>query len=392
MLKDADDVRAALAARYEKTWAEEAAGAGDTSWPWRVALGSASKAELEDNFLKECSVADRLIALAAELGLEVEFATRVVGGTRQLLPSHMVVPNMRTLARATGNREAYARSCARAERLARDFPDLGERETARLLSLMRRRAPDAVDFDLACRAGAWFRENDAVGLTARQVPLTGFHAKWLDAAGRRSVVAELAGLDDLPLVERPMQVRFTYLDPKHLAAGGRRHDSWVAGDVCPLAYGPDVIVICENRDSALWFPQVEGGISIQGDGFSAIRSLPMLGWVREAPLVVYWGDMDAAGLEILSACREAGIACESMLMDMGSYERYRTFGTNVDKRGRPLSAKVPLGLPGLRLPERELYLRLVDASCNGPRRIEQERIPLLDAFEVLLRIMNERLL
>ncbi len=102
--------------------------------------------------------------------------------------------------------------------------------------------------------------------------------------------------------------------------------------------------------------------------------------------------MDAAGLEILFACREAEIACESMLMDMGSYERYRAFGTNVDKRGRPLSAKAPLGLPSLRLPERELYLRLVPALCDVARRIEQERIPLPDALDVLLRIMNERLL
>lgn len=48
--------------------------------------------------------------------------------------------------------------------------------------------------------------------------------------------------------------------------------------------------------------------------------------------LAYWGDMDAAGLEILSGCRQAGLACTSIFMDMGSFEEYERFGTSVDSK------------------------------------------------------------
>ncbi len=386
MLKTVNEVKDLLRRRYEKVWAEEAAGCGGDVWPLRLPLGSCAKKELEERFVETCERADDLRRLSVSLGLELECATRLVGGSKQLIPSHLVVARVEELASATRNARALADARRRASRLSREFPELGAEETARLLRAMRRAVADDVDFDLACRAGAWFRQNDATGLTARQVPLVGFQAKWLDVAGRRAVVARLAGLDELPLTERPAQVRFTYLDSAYLAGGGRSHDSWVVGDLWELPYDPAAVVICENRDSALWFGQLAGGIAVMGDGFAAVQNLAALDWLREAPLVVYWGDMDAAGLEILAKCRRAGIDCESMLMDLDAYEKYRVFGTNVDKNGRTLGPKNPLDLPELQDGERALYLRLIAPACPGPRRIEQERIPLPDALDALINM------
>ncbi len=386
VLKGADAAKSALRRLYERTWAEEAAGCSDRTWPQRVALGTCPKRELEERFAELCAVCDELRGAAAVLGLGVDCSTRMVGATRQSIPTHFVVADMGVLAAAVGKKGHYARACSRACRLERDFPHLDAVKRAGLLRKMERTLCDEVDFDLACRAGAWFSRNDASGLTARQVPLAGFHAKWLDAPGRRFAVAQLAGLDALPLVERPFQVRFTYLDPSHLAAHGRRFDSWVAGDVCILPYTPELVVICENRDSALWFPELESAVAVMGDGFAAISNVAALDWVRAAGLVVYWGDMDAAGLEILSGCRQRGLDCESMLMDPAAFERYEAFGTDVDKTGRKIAAKEPLDVPGLRERERELYLRLVDPAWHGPRRIEQERIPLADALAALLEL------
>jgi hypothetical protein len=86
-----------------------------------------------------------------------------------------------------------------------------------------------VDFGLLCDAAAWFRDNDATGLTPRQVPVPGMHAKWLNT--RRHLVASLAGLETLPLAAaHPPRVHLTYLDPEHRAAGGRRHDCISVGD------------------------------------------------------------------------------------------------------------------------------------------------------------------
>ena len=388
MLKGAVEAKAALSRLYERVWAEEAAGCSDRTWPQRVALGTCPKRELEERFSEVCAVCDELRAVASDLGLSLDCSTRMVGATRQSIPTHLVAADMETLAAAVGKRGAYARVCGRARRLERDFPQLDAADRAGLLRKMERVLCDEVDFDLACRAGAWFARNDASGLTARQVPLAGFHAKWLDAPGRRAVVACLAGLDVLPLAERPFQVRFTYLDPSHLATHGRRFDSWVAGDACMLPYAPEVVIICENRDSALWFPEVERGVAVMGDGFAAIANVAALDWVRDASLVVYWGDMDAAGLEILSGCRQRGLDCESMLMDLPAFGRYEVFGTDVDKAGRKIAPKEPLDLPGLRAKERELYLRLVDPAWRGVRRIEQERIPLDDARAALLELRD----
>jgi hypothetical protein len=388
MLKNGVEVRKALKRLYDRVWAEEAAGCSEKTWPQQVALGKCSKPELEARFVEICALSDNLCGLASSLGLTVASETRLVGGTKQSVPTHFVIESMDALARAVSEGRNYGRAQERACRLNQNFPGAEDAEIARLLRKMEQVVPDETDFDLACRAGAWFRRNDARGLTARQVPLVGFHAKWLDAPGRRFVVAWLAGLDELPLEQRPPQVRFTYLDPEYLAGGGRRFDSWVVGDVCNLPYDPQIVVICENRDSSLWFPDVASGIAVMGDGFAAIQNISTLTWVRNAPLVVYWGDMDSAGLEILSGCRQRGIDCESMLMDVPAFEKYSEFGTSTDKNGHAIQAKAPDDLPGLREHERELYLRLVDPDWQGVRRIEQERIPLEDALTELTKMQR----
>lgn len=450
MLKSMADIKKALARLYDSVWAQEAAGCPEKEWPQQIPLGKCSKQELDARFLEVCAASDVLCGFAASLELPVTSETRLVGGTKQNIPTHIVVENREALVQAVSEKAAFARAQERANRLKQVFPQLSATEIASLLRKMAQVVPLDVDFDLACRAGVWFRENGAQahGLTARQVPLVGFHAKWLDVQGRRGVVAQLAGLETLPLEQRPAQVRFTYLDPAYLARGGRRFDSWVVGDACELPYEPRVVVICENRDSALWFPQVDGGIAVMGDGFAAIQNVAALEWIRTAPvgapsreallpsatpadapsrdvllpggapvgassldasqtaqpscstaplgapsrsvtpLVVYWGDMDAAGLEILNGCRQQGINCESMLMDIPSFDRYAAFGTNSDKNGHAFKPKEPLDLPGLRAPERELYLRLVSPNWHGVRRIEQERIPLPDALAALNELLQ----
>lgn len=390
MFKSVATVKAALARLYDRLWAEEAAECSGNEWPQYVPLGKCSKLELEEHFVEACAAADELRAAAASMKLAVKSETRLVGGSKQNMPTHFVVEDMAALVNAIPRKREFANACSRTQRLKRDFPHNGPAELAQLLRKMQTAVPDDVDFDLACKAGRWFAENGVQGLTPRQVPLAGFHAKWLDKPGRSAVVARLAGLESLQLEQRPAQVRFTYLDPSHLRAGGRRFDSWVVGDAWTLPYEPKVVIICENRDTALWFPQLEDAIAVMGDGFAAIRNLPVLEWVRDAEFLVYWGDIDAAGLEILSGCRQAGLACTSIFMDMCSFEEYECFGTSVDKNGRAISPKEPDELSALQPNERELYLHLVDPSWTRPRRIEQERIPLEAALGEIRKLFLSR--
>jgi hypothetical protein len=95
-----------------------------------------------------------------------------------------------------------------------------------------------------------------------------------------------------------------------------------------------------------------------------------------APLVVYWGDMDADGLEILDGFRAAGVPARSILMDVEAYMVWERFGTDLDPKGRPLTSRDPRRVSYLTEGERVLYERLVAPAWTGPRRVEQERIPL----------------
>jgi hypothetical protein len=126
------------------------------------------------------------------------------------------------------------------------------------------------DFGLLMDAADWFADStieQRAALTPRQVPVRGLHAKWLNT--HRGLVAELAGLLDLGLLPpHPARIHFTYLDPDYLATGARRHDSGSVGDAVELPYQPRVVLISENKDTAVGFPPVPGGVAVGAHGIS----------------------------------------------------------------------------------------------------------------------------
>jgi hypothetical protein len=109
--------------------------------------------------------------------------------------------------------------------------------------------------------------------------------------------------------------------------------------------------------------------------------------VRTCTTLLYWGDLDAAGLEILNGYREAGLAVTSILMDLETFDRFQQFGTATDARGNPLTCPPRRDLLYLTGPELALYERLTDFSWGGYRRIEQERIPLEVAFSAVIETL-----
>ncbi len=363
--------------------ASGAAGDATGRWPLAVALGTLSKKDLVDGIGAVVAYGSELSAWAARMGLEVMWESRRAGGL-QRVPTHVIVPTIDAGARIAGReverRLALARR--RAAQLAEHFPAVADKDFERVLKLTTGWAE--LDFQLLVAAADWFAAHDATGLTPRQVPLPGFHAKWLDAAGRRGLVCTLCGKGDLGLVERrPTLVEFAYLDPDYLAGGGRRYDSHLAGDVGRPAYAPSLVVVVENRDSYLAFPQVAGGICVFGAGRAGVAALPEIDWVAAAPRLLYWGDMDAAGLEILDAYRAAGLPMESLLMDVAAYKEHRCFGTKMTAGKQPLADHRAQSVPHLAAEELELYELLTSPDFDGPRRIEQERIPLAAALLAL---------
>ncbi|MHA4945688.1 Wadjet anti-phage system protein JetD domain-containing protein [Micromonospora sp. SD19] len=358
------------------------------AWPHAFPLGQPLSTSLEKDFAFPVTWAATWRAWSATHGTSLRTRSRRVHNTDQELPTHLVVTDVDHAARLCGGHwpQRLERGRHRSALLTSGFPHLVQ---AQLLAATVAAVDELseVDFDLLRRAGAWFTEHDAAGLTPRQVPIEGLHAKWLNH--RLGLVRRLSGKDVLGLLPpHPPRVHFTYLDPVHLAAGGRRHDSITIGDRAQPEYQPRVVVISENKDTAIQFPAFDGGISVEGvgRGGGAIAALP---WLTTAQHVLYWGDMDADGLEILNEFRAAGVPAASLFMDLTAYSRWERFGTNSDTQGRPLQARRPRPVPFLTDAEKALYQCLTEETWTRHRRVEQERIPLDAALSAVQGIVDD---
>ncbi len=299
------------------------------------------------------------------------------------LPARLVVDDVDAAVAFVGGDwpERVARGRVRADLLTA-FPAVDHATRAAIIGQLD--PWEDVEVDLLLRAARWFAEHPDHGLTARQVPVEGMGSKWLDQRGL-SLVQRLIGLEDLGLrASRPPRVHLTYLDPDHLAAGGRRFDVATLGDGAEPAYRPGVVLISENRDTAQCFPEVPGGIAIEGSGAGG-GTVAALAWVHEAPVRLYWGDLDAAGLEILAQFRRAGLDVDSILMDVATYRRWERFGVDHGHDAKPVRAGSAGVVHGLRPAEQELYDLLCDPARTTHARVEQERIPLAEAHAEVLR-------
>jgi len=384
-MKTPADVVSEIDRRLVRTWSQSLTGESDTvAWPHRFPISGDSSRAIETDFTAIVSLIDDWRAWARDVNVELVDRGRRIGVVTHSIPSHVVVPSLDEAARICGGewRSRLGRGRERITALRQRFPDLGEPSS--LLNAVD--GFEDVDFELLLLAGAWFAENSADDLTPRQVPLEGFHAKWLNT--RQHLVAQLAGKSGLELsVNHPSRIHFSYLDSLHLARGGRKHDSATVGDRFEPAYTPQIVIISENKDTAVNFPELPGAISVEGVGKGG-GTLASFGWLVGAPVVIYWGDMDADGLEILDGFRAAGVPARSILMDRESFDRWEKYGTSVDKRNASLTGREARPVPHLTEEERALYLDLVDPSWSRVRRIEQERIPLALARAIVAAVSS----
>jgi hypothetical protein len=409
-VKTPQEIMAILTRRLDDSWAETIAadtaqtagrepaltgkGRRAATWPKSVSLGEVKGTAAASDFPALVTAVAAWREWAALTGAQLRWASRELLRTPQQVPTHLVLSSLDAAAELAGQPwvERIGRGRSHAARLATAYPHLLDApesaegsETLNSMHLVQMlRDVDSftdTDFNLLCRAADWFVINDATGLTPRQVPIQGLHAKWLNT--RRHLIRTLAGKTNLGLLEtHPPRIHFTYLDPNWRAAGGRLNDSATVGDAYEPAYQPRTVIISENKDTALYFPELAQAISVEGVGRGGATAAAF-DWLREAEHIFYWGDMDADGLEILNEFRAAGIDSVSILMDRDAYTTWHQFGTNTDAKSQPLTGRTPKSVPHLTDSEGELYLHLCDHNGNGFRRIEQERIPFSYALEAI---------
>ena len=134
------------------------------------------------------------------------------------------------------------------------------------------------------------------------------------------------------------------------------------------------VYIVENKVNFLTFPLIPNSIVIWGKGYgvASIKESELL----KSTELIYWGDLDAQGFEILSQFRSYFGQVKSLLMDKATFDNY------FEKEcGTPSKINVKLNLT---TEEEELYQYI---KVNN-YRLEQEKIPQRYVIEQLKYLLD----
>ena len=138
------------------------------------------------------------------------------------------------------------------------------------------------------------------------------------------------------------------------------------------------ILIVENKTSlytALTLPKITNTLVIFGSGFAA-NNLKNATWLNNMNLL-YWGDLDTHGFEILSQFRQHFPHVKSVLMDEETFNLY--FENDLGKNSKNTQE--------LNLTDAEQHLYQQIKYNNW--RLEQEKIPYAYVNQILLRQLEE---
>lgn len=222
----------------------------------------------------------------------------------------------------------------------------------------------AADFSLLVEVVTWLRKHPVSGYRLRQVPIPGMHTKWLGS--RRALVEALhtavTGEESLGLLPSPETLRARFLDPE-LRPGGLIDVAAPIAELDALTIQPTTVIVCENLESVLALPDLDGTVAIHGAGYAIPTH--RIGWATRAR-VLYWGDLDADGFAILNRLRANGIDARSVLMDRDTLLGYRGLWVPDPNGVRPRE------LPHLTASEQQTLDIIAD---EGGVRLEQERLP-----------------
>jgi len=125
---------------------------------------------------------------------------------------------------------------------------------------------------------------------------------------------------------------------------------------------PRHVVIVENLINFLTLPKIPNGVGIFGGGF-AVHLLRDIQWLNQCN-VIYWGDIDAHGFEILSDLRGLFPNIHSIMMDRETIDRFNQYIVQgMKSRSERFNYLT------------ELELQLVQDVIENDWRLEQEHIP-----------------
>jgi hypothetical protein len=211
------------------------------------------------------------------------------------------------------------------------------------------------------------------GMYLRQVDVPGVDTKFIER--HRGVLTDLLDLQLAPgridtavprpdfagryrFRKKPGYVRFRHLAPD---AGGFTELTVRAAELAAAPPDACTVYVVENEITYLAFPPVPDAIVIFGGGY-AVSTLAELPWLAGRELV-YWGDIDTHGFEILSRLRGRFPHTRSMLMDRATLAAHRSQWVTEPSPARPDPAHLTPA-------EADLCRELLTSGT----RLEQERV------------------
>jgi len=323
----------------------------------------------------------RLVAWPDEFAerIEVEWQYRNwrLLGT-QTLPVRVRVTGSDCLAMlASAEAEAdWRHSVAAAKQLKQAWPKR-EQELSSALSAITIELPklDSAEIDRLVAVVNWVVEHPGSGMLPRQLPIEGVDSKWLE--GHRAIVQKLvlalSANSDLGLAAAPAQFTIRVLDQKLLVQreGHLRTFSAPVSELDRLTWKPEWVLIVENLQTLLALPPLPGLIAVFGRGRD-VTTLAGVSWISQSENLLYWGDLDSHGLQILSLARKVFSQLESILMDSETLSRYSSMAVIEPK---PFRGSIGY----LTEPE----LAVLSQLRQSDLRLEQERIDITYAAKVI---------
>lgn len=229
-------------------------------------------------------------------------------------------------------------------------------------------------------------------LILRQLAVPGVHTKWIEAnaallgamlgaSGPGDPQARLEAHIGLLAAQSPIHVYLACTQLRAAAAGMDRFAASLS-TLNASSFAPESILIVENLKLGHTLDILAPGLAVLYGLGSGVTSLADLRWTATAKTLVYWGDIDRAGLAILASLRRGGMNVKSVLMDEQTWDRYPD-QQHDSARDQGLSdADVPEGLHDS---ERRIYERLNEEHRyrGKDRQLEQEHIPIADVITAL---------
>ena len=377
-----------LRVRLASTWAARRREwlQGEGTWPWRLKAGEARRDDLRDRW----SAFDSWLRAWRSLSTRghVQYKVKSFGpwGTHEV-PDEWRFDTPEQVADELGEGLRWRQARERFVELSQ-WQDDGEaslswrRGLARRFDVLADLPPE--EFMRLCAVVKWLWQHPASHLYPRQLPIAGMDSKWVEKHGKLVAhwVAALRGMVSGDFYEvtglraMPDRLRMRILDDAL-----REHWHGLSDIEAPVAefaalkrFHPACVMMVENLTTGLAFEDLPGTVVFMRRGY-AVEALARLPWMKDVPVLYYWGDLDTHGLHILHRLRAHVPTVKSLMMD--DLSAFEAFGELAIHEPAPSAA---LSLPNLTGEEQRMYRRLKAGRLEGDDvdirglRLEQERL------------------